>query len=91
MDSIYPPFAGNHFTSFPILAAGKEMTFEVHFSPRYDPRGKTNKEIVWFLPGYRNESYIFISTSARKFYICVKRNLQEPIACSNGHQLQVTL
>ena len=88
---MYPPFAGRQFTSFPLLPdqmAGGKTTFRILFTPRYN-RNAADREIVFFLPGSDDHSYVFIGITKRKFYICVKRKIKENIACSAGHYLKV--
>ena len=90
---MYPPFAGRQFSSFPLLAAqtadGK-ITFRISFSPRYNPN-EAEREIVFFLPGSDDHSYVFIGITMKKFYICVKRKIKEQLVCSGGHNLKVFL
>ena len=90
---MYPPFAGKQFTSFPLLAtqtADGQITFRISFSPRYNPN-EAEREIVFFLPGSDDHSYVFIGITMRKFYICVKRKIKEKLVCSGGHNLKVFL
>ena len=91
LNAMYPPFAGRQFTSLPLLAAqtkGGKTVFQISFFPRYNPAA-TDREIVFFLPGRDDHSYVFIGITTRKFYICVKRKIKEKLACSAGHYLKV--
>lgn len=46
-------------------------------------------QVVFFLPGRVDHSYVFIMTAQLKFHLCVKADRETPILCSRPHRIKV--